>query len=483
MTNVLDFETLLREITGPNPAGGDLRVNPGSVYHTAKSAEYQARKAERKIWDGEVWDGEAPELPNWDPILYGVPEALATKAKDIELAAWLTEALLRKHQFAGLRDGLKLMRLLIQDYWDRGLHPDPKDHALSDCLRMLAAFNGEGGHDGILIRPIQQVPLTQGTQGFRPFGCRDYLEAQRVDSMQDPKQRQREIEKGAPYGDLIAKAEQQTSPEFIQQTQEMIGQCLAELAGLDATLLKKCSGCSRFAEEETEELDLLASKLEERADKLAEFVFSRCSQTTQQALAQKAGPARDVEVVRRGLADDLNALVEPDSIYNEPRFAGLELPAEAQDLIRAKPQGYAIVRLNRMLLESAFGLKRPSPAPSTALIRQALETCRDLLAHKNPAVRPADPSVVGGKAPGKPDSRPVNQNLKREEAFQQLLDVARFFELTEPHSPISYSLKNIVRWGELPLPELWGELIGDNDTRKAVFKLVGIPPKKEEPSK
>jgi type VI secretion system protein ImpA len=53
------------------------------------------------------------------------------------------------------------------------------------------------------------------------------------------------------------------------------------------------------------------------------------------------------------------------------------------------------------------------------------------------------------------------------------MKVAEFFRKTEPHSPVSYALDQVVRWGRMPLPELWTELIAD-DARKAVFKQIGI---------
>jgi len=74
-------------------------------------------------------------------------EALAKKSKDLQLAKWLTEGLLRRDGFAGLRAGLQAMAGLLERYWDT-LWPelDPDDlelraGPLDDELRTLA---GEG---------------------------------------------------------------------------------------------------------------------------------------------------------------------------------------------------------------------------------------------------------------------------------------------------------------------------------------------------
>ncbi len=53
-------------------------------------------------------------------------EGLATKTKDLQLAAWLTEALLHTEGFSGLRQGLLLCHDLIAQFWD-GLYPPVED--------------------------------------------------------------------------------------------------------------------------------------------------------------------------------------------------------------------------------------------------------------------------------------------------------------------------------------------------------------------
>jgi type VI secretion system protein ImpA len=53
--------------------------------------------------------------------------------------------------------------------------------------------------------------------------------------------------------------------------------------------------------------------------------------------------------------------------------------------------------------------------------------------------------------------------------------IANFFRQTEPHSPISYTLEQTVRWGRMPLPELLSELIPDEKARDHCFRIFGIP--------
>ncbi len=70
----------------------------------------------------------------------------------------------------------------------------------------------------------------------------------------------------------------------------------------------------------------------------------------------------------------------------------------------------------------------------------------------------------------------------REEGFKVLLQVADFFRKTEPHSPISYTLEEVVRRGRMPLQELLQELITDEETRRQFFVASGAkaPPPAEQ---
>lgn len=68
----------------------------------------------------------------------------------------------------------------------------------------------------------------------------------------------------------------------------------------------------------------------------------------------------------------------------------------------------------------------------------------------------------------------------REEAFDVLLSVARYFRLTEPHSPISMTIETLVRRGRMDFAELLTELLPEPQVRMAVMTAAGIQPKVEK---
>jgi type VI secretion system protein ImpA len=121
-----------------------------------------------------------------------------------------------------------------------------------------------------------------------------------------------------------------------------------------------------------------------------------------------------------------------------------------------------------------------SYAPPSSNIRNILaEIASTLETVASAALSPAGTEVVAvgdGQVTvvaGMVQSGPVQS---REDAFRALLQVAEFFRRTEPHSPVSYALQQVVRWGRMPLPQLLSELIPESGTRDALFKWVGIQP-------
>src|SRR5690606_6491178 len=75
-------------------------------------------------------------------------------SKDLQVAAWLTEALLKREGFSGLREGVDLIRGMLEAFWD-DLHPELED----DDVEMRAAPLGWVGE--YLDRAVRLIPITQ----------------------------------------------------------------------------------------------------------------------------------------------------------------------------------------------------------------------------------------------------------------------------------------------------------------------------------
>ncbi len=71
---------------------------------------------------------------------------------------------------------------------------------------------------------------------------------------------------------------------------------------------------------------------------------------------------------------------------------------------------------------------------------------------------------------------PARKPVTREQALLQILEIARFFRINEPHSPISYVLEETVRRARMSMTELLDELIVDHDARRYFYVASGIRP-------
>ncbi len=88
-----------------------------------------------------------------------------------------------------------------------------------------------------------------------------------------------------------------------------------------------------------------------------------------------------------------------------------------------------------------------------------------------------DASAIEQPQNGHPKSVSTDAIGSREEAFELLLAVARYFRRTEPHSPISMSIETMVRRGRMDFSELLAELLPEQQARNAVLTAAGIQPK------
>jgi type VI secretion system protein ImpA len=232
---VIDFPALLSAIPGEQPAGRDLRVDasPNSAYYTIKDARSSARAAERQM----LLDGATTSSADWRPVVQNGMRALAEDAKDLEVIAYLIEALVREYGFAGLRDGFRLARETVEQYWD-GLYPLPDEEGVDTRVAPLTGLNGEDS-EGTLINPIQKVPLTQG-ESVGPFAFYHYQQALALEQLVDPEAREARIAQGAVTMQMLRQAVAETPAAFFAGLVEDMAACQDEFAKLNVALDERC---------------------------------------------------------------------------------------------------------------------------------------------------------------------------------------------------------------------------------------------------
>jgi type VI secretion system protein ImpA len=228
----VSLEALLAPISESTPAGSNLRadVSPASIYYKLKDARSSARAAERRA---EI-DGDSPGLlAEWQTILSVGGKALASQSKDLEVAAWVTEALVRAHGYAGLRDGLKLLRGVVSNYWDTFFSLEDED-GLATRLAPVAGLNGVGT-TGTLIQPLRKVPLTNGGDDG-PFAVYHYDQAWELGQVADADVRARRTAAGEVTMERFNAAVNATGGRFYIGLLADLQACSTELEGLGALL-------------------------------------------------------------------------------------------------------------------------------------------------------------------------------------------------------------------------------------------------------
>ena len=159
----LDFEALLAPISEEAPAGIDVRTDftPTSLYFRLRDARAEARAAERAADASPGSESGAGD--HWRNVRQLATKILAEEAKDLEAAAWLTEALVRSDGLSGLAFGAALITGLVERYWDH-LYPMPDEDGIETRVAPVTGLNGEGG-DGTLIQPLLKLPLFRDANG------------------------------------------------------------------------------------------------------------------------------------------------------------------------------------------------------------------------------------------------------------------------------------------------------------------------------
>ena len=229
---ILNIADLLGPIPGANASGEDIREDPSpnSIYYKIKDARNAARAVERQAL--MEYDPDNAPKPDWKPILIQGREILLNITKDLEIAAWMTEALLRRYGYPGLRDGFKLIRELCVKYWDT-LFPLPDDYGMETRVFPLTGLNGDDA-EGTLVGPISSTDIT--VDGYSVF---QYRQACEVDKLEPDKKEQR-LASGIVSLQVFEASVRNSKVDYYQNLLDDIEACIDEHGKLTEWLDEKC---------------------------------------------------------------------------------------------------------------------------------------------------------------------------------------------------------------------------------------------------
>lgn len=365
MSGDVDVEALIAPLETGDGAGEDLRqdYSPTSIYQRLRDARADAR-AEERARDSEE-DREGGVADGWRIVRRLGVEALTSTSKDFEVAAWLTEALVRQDGLAGLSAGARMLSGLLANHWDAGF-PQPDEDGMEGRASPLGGLAG-GDADGTVMQALRRIIL------FR-----------------------------RPSGDVVSLYRYEAALET-------------------AAIPDETRREQRYAQGVLE-LDTLVT----------EARFDRRSLTSVMAEAQEARAAWQ----------------------------------EFQDQIDAR-----------------FGYDAPPTRRVAELLERMLEVAQRLGGENEQAATESDAPMqqAGTDAPvalagGGGFALPTGGPAGREQALKMLEQIAEFFQRTEPHSFLAYTLADAARRGRMTLPELLAEVLADDGARTAMLTALGIRP-------
>jgi type VI secretion system protein ImpA len=173
-----DLEALLAPVPGDAPQGIDIRedFSAASPYNRLRDARSEARDAERGLDAGG--ENTRDPAPLWRSIRELALTTLAETTKDLEVAAWLTEALVRSDGLTGLAAGARLMGGLAEQYWDV-LFPLPDDYGMETRVTPVTGLNGRDGN-GSLMQPLYKLTLFKRRQDDTAVAIYQYQQFEKL---------------------------------------------------------------------------------------------------------------------------------------------------------------------------------------------------------------------------------------------------------------------------------------------------------------
>jgi type VI secretion system protein ImpA len=233
MADSLNLEELLVPITEDNPCGESLRWDP--VW-----SEIQQKRKPKADPLGQF----AEEPPDWDYVVRQTSTQLATRSKDLQLAAWLVEALTKTEGFPGFQAGLAFVSRLIQTYWEDGLYPRIEDDDLEQRLAPLYWLTDErsGGNLPTILKSTPILP-SNGEDELTQLFWEGRIAPKRTEHEEEETFEKRMSEAGRKRAAFDQAAATAPIPQMLAQ-KECLLQCLQLVKELDADLTERCGAQS-----------------------------------------------------------------------------------------------------------------------------------------------------------------------------------------------------------------------------------------------
>lgn len=353
-------DDILKPVPGDNPGGADLRYDP--VYDKIK----EARREEEDLDQGD-WKRER-KVADWPLTSKLCEEAIATRSKDLQLAAWLSEAAIRQRGFTGLLEGVALIHGLVENFWDN-LYPELEDGDAEFRATPLDWLSNQ------LVQLSRKLSLTKDGYSYLLYKeSRDVGYEEQATSDNAKAARKTKLDEGKLAPETFDESFTQTPKQFYVNLETSLVQVLTNTKAL-ATLCDEKFGdyapsFTKFIQaiEEIKQVNkgLLDKKREIEPDPIAE--------TPEGEAPAEASTTGEVAVAAAGPGINISAFAGTEPTNRRALIEGLvHTAAQLRALDPTNPGSYLMVRALRFgELRSAAtkGEMRSLEAPPTEIRRQ-----------------------------------------------------------------------------------------------------------------
>jgi type VI secretion system protein ImpA len=218
-------EDILKPIPGDNPSGQSVRLTP--VYDKIR----EARREDDALAQG-AWQIER-KVADHSLAIKLAQDVLATQGKDLQLAAWLCDSLLKREGIAGLRDGVTLCQALVDRFWDT-LYPQIEEGDLEDRLAPVGWISTK------LLIPVKSVPLCRAGYNFFEYKNSRSVEYEDLAKSKDQKAaREKALKDGKLAPELFDKSFTETAKAFYADLERQFDGALEAVQSLDVTCVDR----------------------------------------------------------------------------------------------------------------------------------------------------------------------------------------------------------------------------------------------------
>jgi len=326
-------DELLKPIPGPNPSGANLRYEP--LYAQIQEARREEEDAAQGIWQHAV------KIADYPLVIKLATVALSTKSKDLQIAGWLTEALVYTQGFAGLEEGLGLIRELLERFWET-VYPELED---GDAEMRSVPISWVGS---CLDQAIKSAPITVDGHDWLFFKRSRAVPYEEESGYDDAKRKVREeaVNQKRPLPEEFDAAVNATPKAFYQELRDRLARLMAGLQSLDdycgerfGEVAPSLTGLRRSLEEVSGTVHVLLEKKRE-AEPDAPSAPAVAPQAPSPAASFEPSPvpeSRAPEPQPEPRLEPRPAHPEPQPAHSEPRPSGSgsvpTQPIDRQDAI------------------------------------------------------------------------------------------------------------------------------------------------------